>query len=417
MSENLVIRDTCRICGSRDLHLVLDLGRTPLANAYLKSAAEIAGEQWFPLTVRWCGNCHLLQLAEVVAPEVLFSHYLYASGFADAFHAHNRALVKQIKKQFALKRNAQIVEVASNDGSLLKAYQTAGLRNVLGIEPASNLAEMANQAGVPTLNQFFSESVGRELRDERGPAAVVHAHNVLAHVDDIRGFVHGAAALLDDEGVFVVEAPYLIDFLLRGEYDTVYHEHLSYLAVEPTVRLYRDCGLEVCHVERVAIHGGSMRVFGCLPKNQKFPMQDSVAEMLSLERSHRTNSLEGLLPLAEKAAQQKRELRELLERLKRDGKRVAAYGAPAKGNTLLNYCQIGTDLIAYTVDRSPLKQGLLTPGMHLPIYPPAKLLEDQPDYVVILAWNFAEEIMAQQAKYRARGGRFILPIPKPMVVE
>ena len=417
MSQDLVIRDTCRVCDSRDLHLVLDLGRTPLANAYLKSAAEIASEQWFPLTVRWCGKCHLLQLAEVVAPEVLFSHYLYASGFADSFHAHNRALVEQIRQQFALRPDARIVEVASNDGSLLKAYQAAGLRNVLGVEPASNLAAMANQAGVPTIKQFFSESVGRELRDERGPAAVVHAHNVLAHVDDIRGFVRGAAALLDDEGVFVVEAPYLIDFLLRGEYDTIYHEHLSYLAVEPMMWLYSDCGLQIRHVQRVPIHGGSMRVFACLPKNQKFPMQESVAEMLVLEHSHRTNSLEGLLPLAEKAAWQKRELRELLERLKREGKRVAAYGAPAKGNTLLNYCQIGTDLIAYTVDRSPLKRGHLTPGMHLPIHPPAKLLEDMPDYAVILAWNFAEEIMAQQAEYRARGGRFIVPIPKPTIIE
>ncbi|MCX7823945.1 MAG: class I SAM-dependent methyltransferase [Verrucomicrobiae bacterium] len=417
MSENLVIRNTCRICDSRELHLVLDLGRTPLANAYLKSAEEIASEQWYPLTVRWCARCHLLQLAEVIAPEVLFSHYLYASGFADAFHAHNRALVKQIKKQFGLKRNAQIIEVASNDGSLLKAYQAAGLRNVLGVEPASNLAAMANQAGVPTLNQFFNERVARELRDERGAAEVVHAHNVLAHVDDIRGFVRGAATLLDDEGVFVVEAPYLIDFLLRGEYDTIYHEHLSYLAVEPMARLYCDCGLEIRHVERLAIHGGSIRVFGCQPKNRKLRMQDSVAEMLALERAHRTHSLEGLLPLAEQAARQKRELRGLLEQLKREGKRVAAYGAPAKGNTLLNYCQIGTDLIAYTVDRSPLKQGLLTPGMHLPIHPPAKLLQDQPDYVVILAWNFADEIMAQQAKYRARGGRFILPIPKPVIVE
>lgn len=416
MSKSFVIRNTCRICDSNDLHLVLDLGQTPLANAYLKSADEIPAEKWFPLTVRWCRNCHLLQLGEVVAPDILFRHYLYASGYSDFVHVHNRALAELMTQRLLLKPDDLVVEIASNDGSLLKAYQGVGSQRVLGVEPAENLAAIARAAGVPTVSEFFTEPIAKRLRAEHGPARAIHANNVLAHVDDIRGFVRGAAAMLADDGAFVVEAPYLVDFLLRGEYDTVYHEHLSYLSVAPLVWLYRDCGLEIRHVQRVPIHGGSMRVFGCLPGNKTFPLQSSVAEMLALERSHRLDTLDALKPLTEKAVQQRRELRELLADFKRQGKRVAAYGAPAKGNTMLTYCGIGTDLIAYTVDRSLLKQGHLLPGSHLPIFPPSELLEDMPDYVVILAWNFAEEIISQQAAYHQRGGRFIIPIPHPTIL-
>lgn len=408
------VRTACRACGEERLTRFLVLGPQPLANANLRDASEAAGEQRFPLDVYFCESCSLVQLADVIDPEVLFRHYIYVTGTSDTIAEHNRRYAATVKDQLRLGAGDLVVEVASNDGSLLRCFRDLGVRT-LGVEPATNIAAIARAAGIDTVNEFFDGPTGAKLRGERGPARAVIGNNVLAHVDDTQDFLRGAKALIDGDGLVITEVPYAREMLERLEYDTVYHEHLCYFSVTSLLRLCEAVGLSLVRADLVPVHGGSIRMYAGLPSDYG-GHSPQVLALAAEERSIGMTSLARWQEFARGAEAQRAALVELLTRLKTEGKTVAGYGAPAKGNTLLNYCGISTDLVPYTVDRSPLKVGTLTPGMHIPVLPVEILLERQPDFVLILAWNFADEVMRQQAEYRGRGGRFILPIPMPRIV-
>jgi SAM-dependent methyltransferase len=406
-------RTTCRSCGGARLAPILDLGAVPLANAYLTHEQLAQPEPKFPLEVYFCEDCALLQLLHVVSPEALFSNYLYRTGTNQTIAAHNTALARAVTDHGRLGAPDLVVEVASNDGSLLSCFRKLGVR-VLGIEPARNIAEIAREAGIETVNEFFGPAVAERVVAQHGPAAAVLANNVLAHVDGTVEFLASCRRLLRPNGRVVIEAPYLVEMLERVEYDTVYHEHLCYFSVTALLRLFAEAGLALDRMDRVEIHGGSLRMWARAGDGAGHSA--AVLEMAAQEKARGLASLAAYLSFAGRVQRQREQLVGLLHKLKKEGKRVAGYGAPAKGNTLLCYCGIGADLIPYTVDRSPLKVGRYTPGSRIPILPVARLSEDPPDYILILAWNFAPEIMADLRWFRERGGRFILPIPEPTIV-
>lgn len=408
-------RTTCRACGGTRLEAVLDLGLQPLANALLRDPADFPGERRFPLVLFMCPDCSLVQLADVIDPTVLFGHYLYVTGTSETMAAHNRGYAATVGELLRLGPSDLVVEAASNDGSLLTCFQGLGTR-VLGVEPAANIARIALDRGIPTEVVFFGAEEGARLRKRHGPARAVIGNNVLAHVDDPVGFLSGARALLAEDGLAIVEFPWLGEMVDRREYDTIYHEHLCYFSVTALLRIAEEAGLRIVRVDRVPVHGGSIRVYAA-PSASGGGHATEVLAMAADESSAGLTDLPSLRRFAERTAAHRQALLSLLHRLRGEGARIAAYGAPAKGNTLLNYCGIGTDLVGFTVDRSPLKQGLYTPGMHLPVRPVEALLAEQPDYALLLPWNFADEILAQQAEYRRRGGRFILPLPEPRIVQ
>lgn len=408
-------RNTCRGCDGTDLRRFLDLGDQPLANAFLKDPSDIQSEAKFPLEVYFCEDCKLVQLLDVIDPEVLFRDYIYVTGTSETIAAHNDAYAKTVVESLGLGAEDLVVEVASNDGSLLKRFQALAVRT-LGIEPATNIAAMAERAGVQTINDFFSRACGERVRSERGEAAAVIGNNVLAHVDDTTDFLQGAAALIGDRGRVIVEFPYLEELLDRFEYDTVYHEHLCYFSLTAVANLFRRAGLSVLRADRVPVHGGSLRVWG--GSVSAFPEHGAeVAAELEREVTAGMTDYARFERFGALVEKNRTDLLALLRRLKEEGKTLAGYGAPAKGNTLLNYCGIDTKLIPYTVDRSPLKVGHLTPGMHIPVLAAEELADRRPDYTLILAWNFADEIIRQQDAYRRAGGKFIIPIPEPRIVE
>jgi SAM-dependent methyltransferase len=393
---------------------VLSLGRTPLANA-LRSEADLAKpEATFPLDLAFCSACSLLQIIESVAPPDLFRDYVYFSSFSDTMLHHATDLTTRVISQRRLGPKSLVIEAASNDGYLLKNYKAAGVP-VLGIEPARNVAQVAvEKHGIPTREEFFDAKFAARLVAEGRRADVFHAHNVLAHVPDLNGFVAGVRTILKTGGVAVIEAPYVKDMLDHCEFDTIYHEHLSYFSLTALDRCFRRHGLVIADVERVPIHGGSLRLFA-IPLECVNGVPPRVSALLAEEMAWGVNTAKPYLAFAAKVNQIKAALRMLLSNLKAAGLKLAAYGASAKGTTLLNYCGIGPETLDFVVDRSTVKQGKYTPGTHLRIYSPEKLLEAQPDFTLLLTWNFADEILRQQEEYRRRGGRFILPVPMPRV--
>lgn len=403
---------TCLACGRADGQLVLDLGVQPLANNLLTAEDIASSEPRFPLRVFVCPGCWLLQIADLVPPVKLFSEYLYFSSFSDELMRHAKEAADRYCEDYRLGPGSFVVEIASNDGYLLQHIVQANVPCV-GIEPAANVARAARDKGIETWTEFFGPDVARRLVQARGPADLVLANNVLAHVPEVHDFIDGLRVLLAPGGRAVIECPYATELIAKTEFDTIYHEHVFYFTLTPLIELFSRHGLAVWNVERIAIHGGSLRVF--VGHHGAHPVAPAVGALLAEEQVAGVATMSYYAGFARAVEELRYSLTSMLADLKRQGRRIAAYGASAKGSTLLNYCALGAETLEFVVDRSPHKQGRFTPGSHLPIVAPAELLERMPDVTLLLTWNFADEILAQQRAYRERGGRFLIPIPSPAI--
>lgn len=403
----------CRICKSTTLVEFLSLGQQPHCNSFLRAGQLNDQEPCWPLDLMYCVDCHLVQLSCVVDPTLMFRNYIYVSGTTKTLNEHFRRSAADLVAEFQVQRNSLVVDIGSNDGTFLRHFKDLGMR-VIGVDPATNIATIANERGIETVNDFFSEGLARQIRDEKGPATLVTAAGVFFHIDDMDDVCRGVYELLDDGGVFHVQAIYLGSMLEQTSFDNVYHEHVSYYTLGPLIHLFERFNMTVFHVAHSPIHGGSLLVYVC--KRAAHPVRSSVPQQLAYERAMRWNTLEPYLEFAQRVQRVRAKLVDMLRELKSNGKRVAAYGAPAKGNTLLNYCRIGTDLLEYAVEANPLKIGLYTPGMHIPVIDEAEAMKSPPDYFLLLPWNFKEELMRKNQEYRGNGGKFIIPIPSPHVV-
>ncbi len=403
----------CRSCGGRDGGLILDLGRQPLANNLLRAEDLAKPEPRFPLRLFVCPACWMVQITDLVPPVELFSEYLYFSSFSDAMLEHARSAAARYIGEFGLGPESLVVEIASNDGYLLKNFVQAQIP-CLGIEPAANIARVAREQGVETLVEFFGEALARRLAAEGRSADLLLGNNVFAHAPHPNDFAAGLRALLKPKGRIILEFPYGVDMIAQGEFDTIYHEHVFYFTLTTLQPLFRRHGLDIFHVERLPIHGGSLRIFA--GHAGVHPTLASVAALQGEETGQGVATAQYYTGFASRVAETKHALCDLIASLKQQGKSIAAYGASAKGSTLLNFLGLGNGVIEFVADRSPYKQGRLTPGTHLSILPTEQLLARMPDYTLLLTWNFADEILRQQAEYRQCGGRFILPIPEVTIV-
>jgi SAM-dependent methyltransferase len=403
------LRETCRLCDSSDLQRVLELTPTPPANAMVPASLLDQQQQCFPLDVYFCNNCHHAQLLDIIDPSDLFEEYVYVTGTSAANVDHFRRYAAQVIEVAGLQKGDLVVEIGSNDGTMLRFFQEAGMR-VLGIDPARSIAEAATAAGIETMADFFTPELAERIREEYGSAKAVVANNVCAHIDDLRSAVSAAAILIDPDGVFVMQVSYLLDVYQKTLFDTMYHEHVDYHRVGPLRRFFASLDMNLWDSVRVRSQGGSLRVYASMASRGD-AVKPSVDEMEALERAAGLDSADTLRAFASDIARTGDELTSLLKGLKSRGYSIAAYGAPAKSTTLMYHFGLGGEVIDYIVEDNPLKHDLYTPGLHLPVVPVEALYDKRPDYVVVLAWNFAESIIANHQRYSEQGGRFIVPLP------
>jgi SAM-dependent methyltransferase len=404
----------CRFCGETLRFTLVDLGMSPLCESYLSPDQVNQMEPFYPLHVYVCEKCYLVQLEEYVSPEHIFREYAYFSSYAVTWLQHAENYTNLMIERFKLSDKSFVVEVASNDGYLLQYFVQKNVP-VLGIEPAINVAKVAIEKGVPTLTEFFGVKLAEQLKSEGKQADLIAGNNVLAQVPDINDFVGGMKILLKPGGVITVEFPHLMRLMEENQFDTIYHEHFSYFSFITAEKIFAAHGITLFDVEELSTHGGSLRIYGRHVENDALPVTDRARELHAREVNAGFTKMEYYSAFGEQVKETKRKLLEFLIEAKRQGKSIAGYGAPGKGNTLLNYCGIRTDFLDYTVDRNPYKHGKFLPGTHIPIYPPEKIQETKPDYVFILPWNFKDEIMVQMAGIRMWGGQFVVPIPEVKV--
>ncbi len=410
-----VAAPACRFCRAPLRHTFCDLGMSPLSNRFLRADQLQRMEPFYPLHVYVCDECYLVQLEEFQRPEEIFSDYAYFSSYSETWLAHVERYAERMIGHFGFDARSQVIEVASNDGYLLKHFRKRGIP-VLGIEPAANVARTAEAAGIPTLPRFFGMRMAQELAEAGTRADLLIGNNVLAHVPDINDFVRGLKALLKPRGILTMEFPHLEQLMANNQFDTIYHEHFSYLSFHAVERIFSSHDLALFDVEELPTHGGSLRVYAQHAEEGNRPTARAVTTLRERELREGLADLATYTKFQQQVWATKRELLTFLINAKREGKTVAGYGAPAKGNTLLNFCGIRTDLLEYTVDRNPHKQGRFLPGTHIPIYHPDRIRETRPDYLLILPWNLKEEVMQQMADVRSWGARFVVPIPHLEVV-
>jgi 2-polyprenyl-3-methyl-5-hydroxy-6-metoxy-1,4-benzoquinol methylase len=401
----------CRHCAAPLTHTFVDLGMSPLCESFLKAEQLNEMEPFYPLHVWICGQCLLVQLQEYVQPANIFNDYAYFSSFSDSWLAHAKKYASTMIDRLGLTGESQVVEVASNDGYLLQYFVERGIP-ALGIEPAANVAEAAVKRGVSTVVRFFGRDTARALAADGIRPDLLLGNNVLAHVPDINDFVGGMKILLAPRGVITMEFPHLLRLIENNQYDTIYHEHFSYLSILAVERIFRAHGLELFDVEELPTHGGSLRIFARHAERTEPAVTDAIHRLRDMEVAAGLHRIESYTNFGEAVMASKRSLLEFLIRARNAGRKVVAYGAPGKGNTLLNYCGIRTDFVEYAVDRNPYKHGRYTPGTHIPIFAPERIAETRPDYVLILPWNLKDEIIAQLSYIREWGGRFVIPIPQ-----
>lgn len=406
----------CRFCQTELTHTFVDLGHQPLSNAYIEKDKNQNMEPFYPLHTYVCSNCHLVQLDEFESPEQIFSDYAYFSSYSDSWLKHCEQYAKQMIEHFGFDSSKQVIEIASNDGYLLQYFKQAGIP-VLGVEPAANVANVALEKGIPTEIAFLTREFAQSFVQSNNKADLLIGNNVLAHVPNINDFVAGLKTLLAPNGVLTMEFPHLLNLMQKNQFDTIYHEHFSYLSCLTVQQIFKHHGLCLFDVDEIPTHGGSLRIFAKHQECEQYPVEQCVANLIEREKEAGLASIDSYLSFSEVTKQVKRDLLSFLIQAYNQGKTVVGYGAPAKGNTLLNYCGIRTDLLEYTVDRSIHKQNRLLPGTHIPVFAPEKIKETKPDYVLILPWNIKDEVMEQMSFIKDWGGQFIVPIPTTEVLS
>jgi len=405
----------CRFCRNKNLAPYLDLGFTPLADRFLSPKQMEESEKHYPLVVALCKKCGLSQLNYTVDPKELYQEeYPYSMSLTKTGTSHYETFAESVFKKLNLSKKDLVIDVGSNIGILLGGFKKCGTR-VLGVDPAQNMAAIANKRGIPTIPDFFVPEVAKKIKKKFGSARVVVGTNVFAHIFDHYKFVEALQMILDKNGVFIFESPSFINLVNNLEYDTVYHEHLLYLSLKPVAIFFKKFGMEVFDVENYHIHGGSFRVF--VAKKGAFSISQNVFNQLKQEKKYKIHSLKALEKFSKRVAQNRVELTELINKLKKQGKKIAVISTPAKGMTLLNYSRLGPEKIDFATEKSKFKIGRFTPGTHIPILPDSELLKRKPDYALLLAWNFSKEIMKNMADYNRAGGKFIIPIPKPKIIK